>query len=144
MGRLGPSSPPPGLFLEPTGKCLEDGIGNGAPSYTNVNQIPGICNQGGNVQVANCYYTTDPDPSVPNDEVVQSGLHFIRSYTPASVTGNGPPEINDAYLSPSTCSGSGYGSGYFTTFPNVCTATFRRISMSEAARASTARFRAIL
>ena len=53
-----PATPPPGLFMEPTGKCLEDGIGNGAPSYTTMTQI---CNQGGNVQVANCYYTTGPE-----------------------------------------------------------------------------------
>jgi hypothetical protein len=117
-GGSAPASAPPGVFIEPSGKCLEDGLGNGAPSYTNINQIPGICNQGGNAQVANCYYTNDPNAAVPNDETVLSGLQFIRSYTPPNVGGNGAPQLGSAYLAPSCA--SGYGTGYFATFPNVC------------------------
>ncbi len=113
-GGTAPTSAPPGLFLEPTGKCLEDGIGTGAPSYTQMTQI---CNQGGTTQVANCYYTTDPNPQVPNDEIVQSGLQFIRGYS-----SSGPvPHLADAHLSTGSC-GSGYGSAYFYAFPNVCSA----------------------
>ena len=115
----GGPGPPPGVTLEPSGPCFEDGLGlaAGEPSYTTMDQI---CNQGGAVQVVNCYYASGTFPS----EQVQSGLHFIRSYSPGSVAGNGPPEINDAYFTPSTCSGSGYGTGYFTTVPSVCTANF--------------------
>lgn len=118
-GAPGPSGPPPGVFIEPTGSCLEDGLGPaGTPSYANVNEI---CNQGGSVQVANCYFTTDPGPSTPNDEIVQSGLQFIRGHT-SPTAGAGPPELHIAYLAPGSC-GTGYGTGYFASFPNVCSAT---------------------
>ena len=87
-GGSAPATPPPGIYIEPTGKCLEDGLGQGGvPSYTRVDQI---CNQGGTVQVANCYYTTDPNSSAANDDTVQSGLHFIRGILDPSA-GAGPP-----------------------------------------------------
>jgi hypothetical protein len=113
----GGPGPPPNVTVEPSGPCFEDGLGlaTGEPNYTNIGTL---CNQGGAVQIANCYYATGTFPS----EQVQSGLHFIRSFNPATVSNNGPPELNNAYLTPSTCSGSGYGTGYFTTFPNTCTA----------------------
>ena len=109
-----PSGPPGGITIEASALCFEDGLG-GAQTFSTVNEL---CNQGGSVQIANCYHASGAFPT----ETVQSGLHFIRSYNPASVGGNGPPELNSAYFTPSTCSGTGYGTGYFTTFPNVCTA----------------------
>jgi hypothetical protein len=118
-GGTAPATPPPGIYHEPVGRCLEDGLGQGVPSYTTVDGPNGICNQGGSVQVANCYYATDPG-SAPNDEVVESGLHFIRGYsTPGA--GVGAPQLHMAYLTSGACS-TGYGSGYFAAFPNVCPA----------------------
>ena len=116
-GGSAPATPPHGIYTEPTGKCLEDGLGGpGVPNYTRVDQI---CNQGGTVQVANCFYTTD-NSSAANDDTVQSGLHFIRGYsTPGA--GAGPPQLHSAYLTSSACS-TGYGSAYFAAFPNVCPA----------------------
>ena len=95
------SGAPSGVQLATSGKCLEDGLGpTGTPSFATVNQI---CNQGGNVQVANCYYATDPDPDVPNDQVVQSGLHYIRGFTTPSGVGNTGPQLGEAYMTPGTC-----------------------------------------
>ena len=74
------------------------------------------------MQVANCYYTTDPSPSTPNDEVVQSGLHYIRGFTTPSGVGDGAPQLGEAYMTPGTCTSpaGSYGSGFFAAFPNVC------------------------
>ena len=114
------TSPPPGVTVATSGRCLEDGLGTGAPTFTTVDQI---CNQGGTVQVANCYYTSDPDPDTANDETVLSGLHYIRGYTTPSGVNAGPPELGQAYLTPGACTPlTGYGSGFFASFPNVCPA----------------------
>ena len=115
LGRSAPATPRR-IYTEPTGKCLEDGLGGaGVPNYTPVDQI---CNQGGNVQVANCFYTTEPNnSSVANDDTVQSGLHFIREFsTPGA--GAGAPELHSAYLTSNACS-TGYGSAYFAAFPKL-------------------------
>ena len=118
-GGSAPASPPPGLYTEPTGRCLEDGLGQGLPGYTSVDQI---CNQGGNVQVANCFYTTEPNnSSAANDDTVQSGLHFIRGFSTPAAGQGGDPQLHSAYLTSSACS-TGYGSAYFAAFPNVCPA----------------------
>jgi hypothetical protein len=111
-----PPGAPPGITLQTQGACLEDGQGPGAPSYTTVGQL---CNQIGSAQIAFCNYV-DENTSYPN-QVVISGLHFIRGYPPTGTT-NGAPELGKASLSPGGCSGTGYGSGYFASFPNVCAA----------------------
>jgi hypothetical protein len=67
--------------------------------------------------MVDCFYGTGNSPS----QVVQSGLVFIRGFGPTNA-GGGPPELGTAYLAPGTC-GSGYGTGYFASFPNVCGAT---------------------
>ena len=112
----GPAGKPPGVTDEPSGPCLEDGLGQGATTYTNINTI---CNQGGSVQVMNCYFATGTFPS----ETVQSGLHFIRGYIPGNLNGPGAPVVRNAYLTPGICT-TGYGSGYFASYPAVCGAGF--------------------
>jgi hypothetical protein len=115
----GPSGAPPGITVETGSVCFEDGVGQGATAYTNVNGAGGLCNQGGAVQIANCYFATGTFPN----ESVQSGLHLIRGFPPATVSGNGGPALGNAHLSPGACV-QGYGSGYFTTFPSSCGAIF--------------------
>ena len=112
-----PPGAPPGITIQAGGPCFEDGLGPSAPTYATVNTL---CNQGGAVQVANCYFAQGTYPN----EVVQSGLHFIRGYSPGNVGGSGPPELRSAYLGPGVCTPalSGYGSGYFAAAPNVCSA----------------------
>ena len=144
------SGAPSGVQLATSGKCLEDGLGpTGTPSFANVNEI---CNQGGAVQVANCYYTTDPDPATPNDEVVQSGLHYIRGFTTPSGVGDTAPQLGEAYMTPGTCtprrertarassqrSRTSAGPGISATF-DVERAVVRSVAATGAAPAGAAR-----
>ena len=52
---------------------------------------------------------------MPNDEIVQSGLHYIRGFSSSGAV----PHLGNAYLTTGSC-GTGFGSGYFHSFPNVC------------------------
>ena len=97
----GGPGPPPGVNSSPAVIASRTASGSaGEPNYTC--DRPRSATRAARFRLRTV--TTRP-ANFPNDDSRQSGLHFIRGFSPATVAGNGPPEINNAYLTPSTCIG---------------------------------------
>jgi putative Flp pilus-assembly TadE/G-like protein len=77
--------------------------------------VSSLCNQGGNTQIVNCFWSTGNWPS----EVQQAGLQFIQGHgTPSPPTG-APPELGSVYLDGPSANCGAY---YAPLQPSTCTA----------------------
>ncbi len=72
--------------------------------------INDLCRQGGGITIQ-CFYGTGTGAS----QSVQSGLMFIRSFTPSNPPGNNAPALNDVWLGPDGCP-----SGSFNVVAGSC------------------------